>query len=266
MTTPLELFQAGDPDGALELATAAVKNKPTDIAARSLLCEILCFSGDLERADRQLDSIVKIDPQAAPGVSLMRHLIRSEMSRQEVYEQGRVPDFLELPTESQQNRLQALLSVREGNGALAVEQLNAAAELDPDLTGSLNGNPFEGFCDMDDLLGSVMEVFTATGKYYWLNCDQIVSIDFEPVTHITDMLWRSASIETTGSVTGRVHIPAVYHGSARSDNPLVRIGRTTEWVQQDEQSPVRGAGRREFLIGDDPVSILEIRSLRFGQN
>ncbi|MCA9064903.1 MAG: tetratricopeptide repeat protein [Planctomycetaceae bacterium] len=263
MKTPIELFQDGDPVAALEMAVEMVKSRPTDIAARSLLCELLCFSGDLERADKQLDSVVKLDPQSMPGVSLMRHLIRSEMCRREVYEQGRVPDFLETPTESQQKRLQALLAIREGHGAQAAGLLAEAADADVELKGVLNGKPIEGFCDMDDLLGSVLEVFTATGKYYWIGFEQVVTLDFEPVEHITDMLWRSASIETTGQVTGRVHIPAVYFGSSRSDNPMIRIGRTTDWVQQDEQSPVLGLGRREFLAGDDPVTIMEITSLSF---
>ncbi len=46
-----------------------------------------------------------------------------------------------------------------------------------------------------DVLGPVIEVFTATGAYYWVDASQIVSLEFSPVEHLTDMLWRAASIE-----------------------------------------------------------------------
>lgn len=265
MKTAVELFQQGDLAAALEIAITAVKAKPTDVAARSLLCELLCFSGDLERADKQLDAVLKTDPKALPGVSLMRHLIRSEITRNEVYEQGRVPDFLVNPTEAQQKRLQSLIAIREGRLSVAMQLINEASELEPDLKGSMDGKPFEGFCDLDDVLGPVIEVFTATGAYYWVDASQIVSLEFSPVEHLTDMLWRAASIETIGSLTGRVHLPAMYYGTARSADPKVKIGRTTDWDRPDEQSPVRGMGRREYLIGEDAVTIMDIKTLRFTQ-
>lgn len=266
MKTAIDLFQEGDLTAALELATAAVKARPMDVTARSLLCELLCFSGDLERADKQLDAVLKTEPKSLPGVSLMRHLIRSEVSRNEVYEHGRVPEFLAVPTEAQQKRLQSLIAIREGRGSVARQLIGEASELEAELKGSCDGKPFEGFCDMDDLLGPVIEVFTATGSYYWVDASQVVSLEFSPVEHITDMMWRAASIETVGSLTGRVHLPALYYGSSKAANPLVKIGRSSEWAQQDDDSPVRGVGRREYLIGEDPVTILDISTLRFNQD
>lgn len=265
MTTAIELFQEGKLAAAIELVTNTVKAKPTDVAARSLFCELLCFNGDLERADKQLDAVLKTEPKALPGVSLMRHLIRSEITRNEVFEQGRVPDFLVNPTEAQQKRLQSLIAIREGKHAAAMQLINEASELESDLKGTVDGKPFDGFCDLDDVLGPVLEVFTATGSYYWVDASQIVSLEFSPVEHITDMMWRAASIETIGSLTGRVHLPALYYGTSKSADPRVKIGRTTDWERQDEQGPVRGMGRREYLIGEEAVTILDIKALRFSQ-
>ncbi len=262
MKSAVELFQAGSLREAIELATAAVKAKPMEIAGRSILAELLSFSGDLERADKQLEAALLSDPKSMPGISLMRHLIRSEITRKEVFEQGRVPEFIETPGPSQQKRLQALIALREGNPETAASLIAEALESAPDLKGSVNGRAFEGFCDLDDLLGTNFEVFTATGAYYWIEASQIVSLTFESVSHITDMLWRSAAIETRGNLQGRVHIPALYFGSSRSEDPKIQIGRTTDWIQ-NAGCPVRGLGQREFLMGEEPVTVMEIEHLSF---
>lgn len=265
MASPIDLFQSGDLTGALSLATDAVRNRPMDVGARSLLCELLCFAGELERAEKQLDAALQTDPQTMTGVSLLKHLIRSELSRREVYRQGRVPDFLTTPTEPQKKRLEALICLRSGLADEAGRLSDEAAELDPELTGELNGAAFSGFRDLDDLLGPTLEVYTATGKYYWIGFEQIVSLEFNPVSHLTDMLWRSASIETAGDVSGRIHVPVLYDGSEKSADQRIRIGRATEWIQGSPNAPTQGAGQREFLVSEDVVPIMDISRLTFSR-
>ncbi|MEZ6130736.1 MAG: type VI secretion system accessory protein TagJ [Planctomycetaceae bacterium] len=263
MTTVADLFRAGQLSEAVAAAVEAVRNNPTDIVARSTLSELLCFSGDLERADKQLDAAIQIDPDAVVGVSLLRHLIRSELSRREVMDQGRVPEFLVQPTEAQQCRLKALVSLREGDLAAAAQLLTEANDAEPDVSGECNGTAFEGFRDLDDVLGPTIEVYTATGKYYWLSADQIVSLEFSGIEHLSDMLWRAAEIQTVGEVTGRVHVPALYHGSHTAADQRVSIGRTTDWIQAGDGAPVRGAGQREWLVGEDVVAVTAVKTISF---
>ena len=262
--TPIDLFQAGKLVEAIASATDAVRSKPTDVRARSLLCELLCFAGEFERADKQLDAALQTDPQTMTGVSLLKHLIRSELSRKEVFHQGRVPAFLAMPTEAQKLRLEALVCLRAEQFEDAGRLISEASELDTNVSGQVNGTSFSEFRDMDDILGQTLEVYTATGKYYWIGFEQIVSLEFTPVEHLSDMLWRAAAIETVGEVSGRVHIPALYEGSASSADQRIRIGRATEWNQVNAAGPVLGAGQREFLMNeDDVVSIMEITRLSF---
>lgn len=262
MATPIELFQTGNLVDALTASTNAVRSKPADLNARSLLCELLCFAGELERADKQLDAAAQIDPNAVVGVSLLRHLIRSELSRREVYEQGRVPDFLFQPTAGQQCRLRAILCVRDKDYTGAAQQIAEAVEAESPVAGEINETAFDDIRDLDDLVGPTLEVYTATGKYYWIGFEQLVSLEFNPVEHLSDMLWRSATIETTGDVAGRVHIPALYNGSHRSEDQKVRIGRATDWNSLSVDGPIVGAGQREFLAGEESAPIMEIRQLR----
>jgi len=263
LTNPIDLFQSGKLTDALAAATNAVRNKPTDVGARSLLCELLCFCGEFDRAEKQLDATLQTDPQTMAGVSLLKHLIRSELGRREVYRQGRVPEFLTIPTEAQKKRLEALLCLRNGQSADAARLVSEASELDVELSGDVDGVLFTEFLDLDDLLGPTLEVYTATGKYYWIGFEQIVSLEFNPVEHLSDMLWRSAAIETVGDVNGRIHVPAIYEGSETSSDERIRIGRATEWKNGGADGPTRGAGQREFLVNDDVLPIMQIQKLSF---
>src|SRR5687767_4968034 len=89
-----EHYQAGRLREALAAATEEVKARPGDASLRGFFCELLCFAGELERADRQLDALGQLDPQQAMGVSLLRHLLRAEQARQQFHADGRLPEFL----------------------------------------------------------------------------------------------------------------------------------------------------------------------------
>ena len=46
MTTATSLLKAGQLNAAIEATAQAVKVNPTDLSQRTLLCDLLCFSGD----------------------------------------------------------------------------------------------------------------------------------------------------------------------------------------------------------------------------
>ncbi len=261
MSTDHELFRAGKLSEAIAAMTDVVKKRPTDLVARGLLCEYLCFAGELERADKQLDAAGQLDPKAAIGVNLLRHLIRSEMSRREVYTAGRVPEFTETPTENQQRRLHAALCLRNGEFEEAARLIAEACDNEPEYSFEINGNVVQGFRDLDDLLGPNLEVYTATGKYYWIGIDQVQSLEFTPPDCLTDHLWRTALIETAGDVSGRVHIPVLYYGSHAAADPGARTGRATDWISSGNGAIVQGLGQREFLAGEEPMLIMDIERL-----
>lgn len=265
MPTPVELFQSGQLDHAVKAATEAVRNNPVDIGARSILCEVLCFAGDLQRADKQLEAAIEIDTDSAVGVSLMRHLIRSEICRREVFEQGRVPEFLAQPTPAQQLRLRALVALIDNDAATASKHIEEASEQESEVSGECNGKAFVGMRDLDDLLGPNIEVFTATGQYYWLAAEQIISLEFSPIEHLSDMLWRAAQIITVGDVSGRVHVPALYHNSHASTDDNIRTGRSTDWLQQSDGATTLGVGQREWLFDEDVVAITDVKEVTFNK-
>ena len=53
--TAKELFQAGRIDEAIETLGIELRSNPTDAQRRTFLFELLCFAGNYDRAEKQLD-------------------------------------------------------------------------------------------------------------------------------------------------------------------------------------------------------------------
>lgn len=261
--TAAEHFQAGRLDDAIDAANEAVRDKPTDLAARSFLCELLCFAGNLERADKLLDVLGTQDPDAMAGVAEFRQLIRAETERREVFDQGRSPHFVKDPNPSQRLQLEALVAIREGNPAEAVAKLEAAEEARAAVAGKAGETPFDDIRDLDDVVAGNLEVLTAKGEYYWVAFADVVSLQFTKPDHARDLVWRRAEISVAGGLDGVVHVPVLYVGSHVSDDDQLRLGRGTDW-RGDDGEPIRGIGQRELLVGEESHPILSLESLAIG--
>src|SRR6201993_2088400 len=124
--TAASLFRAGKLDEAIAAAQTTVRKAPTDLGARVLLGKLLAFSGNLERADVVMDAASAIDPSTAMVVAEFRQLIRADMARRQLFRDGRVPEFLNDPTETQRLQLSALVALRAGDVADAARQAEAA--------------------------------------------------------------------------------------------------------------------------------------------
>ncbi len=258
--TPYELYQQAKLDDAIELAIKGVKSKPSDVNGRLLLCDLLCLSYDFERADKQLDVISKQDPELTVGVSLYRHLIRAETARKQFYEQGRIPEFMEDVSAALQLHLRASIALREGSLSEARELLEQAEQAQTPLAGTCDGQSFNELRDLDDLTSTFLEVLTSTGKYYWVGLEKIESLEFQKPRQLRDLIWRPTNMVIRHGPDAVVYVPVLYAGSHFSDKPEVRIGRSTEWIE-NENGPTRGIGQRMFLINEEDKSIMSINRL-----
>ena len=262
--TAIDLFKQGKLEDAIQATIEVVRNNPSDISARSSLCEFQCFAGNLEKADKQLDTLLSLDADALHGVSMFRQLIRAEQARNDFYRDGALPDFIEQPGDELKARLEASIAIREGHADDAVARLAEAESARTVVTGTCNGENFSDLRDLDDLLGSVVEVLTSTGKYYWVSLNQIRSLTFDPIEHTRDLLWRPMEIEVGGDIDGRVYAPALYHGSFEGDDPKSHVGLATDWTESIA-GVIRGVGQKMFLVGEDAVPGLEITELRINE-
>jgi type VI secretion system protein ImpE len=258
--TAKQLFEAGQLAEAVSAAVDEVKKRPMDESCRWFLCELLCFTGDLDRADKQLDLIASQDPKALAGVALFRQLVRAELARQEVFRQGRVPEFLGAPDPVLRAHVAALIELRSGNELKAGELLSQAQGHAHPAPGVCDGAPFDDVRDLDDSCGPFLEVLTSTGKYYWVLFSTIESLEFRPPKRPRDLVWRQTDLSVNGGPNGEVYIPCLYAGTAASADNQLKLGRATDWIGEN---PVRGVGQRMLLVGETDKSILEITKIDF---
>ena len=257
-----EHFSAGRLAEAVTAATAEVRAKPTDVPARLFLAELLCFAGELERADKQLDVIADQDMSMAVGVALFRQLIRGEQARRQFFAEGRVPEFLDKPPPRLQLHLQASIALREGDQAEAARLLAEAEESRPAVAGTCDDVAFDDLRDLDDMTAGLFEVLTSTGKYYWVAIESVETIEFKPPQRTRDLIWRQAAMSVRGGPEGEVFLPVCYANPGVSDDAF-RLGRATDWTGGDGL-PVLGQGLRTFLIGEQDRTILELGTLHLG--
>lgn len=257
-----ELFKQGRLADGISLLNDEVKKHPTDPDRRSLLSVLLCFSGNLERADRQLSALATQDPGANVGVSLMRQLVRAEEWRQQFHKDGRVPEFLKKPNKRAELHLEASVLLRDGDLAGASPVLDEAEEARPKLAGTSGGEAFDDFRDLDDLTSSFLEVLTSTGKFYWIPLEDIVEMQFHEPRIPRDLLWRRCTMRVHEGPEGDVYLPAIYAPATEDLSEELLLGRATDW-SGGEDAPVRGIGLRTFLIGDEARTILELGEVTF---
>jgi len=212
--TASALFRAGKLDAAVAAGQAALRKAPTDLNARVLLGELLAFTGNLERADVVLDAASAIDPSTALVVAEFRQLIRADMARRQLFRDGRVPEFLSDPTETQRLQLAALVAMRAGDMAEAARQAEAAEAARPHASGKHGDAAFDDLRDADDLLAGSFEVLTTTGKYFWIPTERVQTLEFHPPKRPRDLLWRRASMSVANGPDGELPIAGIAEYSA----------------------------------------------------
>jgi type VI secretion system protein ImpE len=257
-----ELFHGGKLQEAIAAALEEVRDHPVDAGRRLLLAEMLCFSGEFERADNHLDAVGHSDPKTMPWIVAFRQLIRAAQARQDFFEAGRLPEFLAKPDGSVSLLLEASIRVRDKALPEAAHLLDQAEESRPKPSGTCDGQSFNDFRDLDDQTSCILEVLTTNGTYYWIPVAQIESIEFHGPTRPRDLLWRRTHLIVNDGPDGEVYVPVLYPGAHAESEDLLRLGRQTDW-RGGGAEPVRGVGQRTFLVGDLALSILELKAITF---
>ena len=229
--TAKQLFDAGKVREAEGVLAARLREYPTDVESRTFLFELLCFSGQYDRAEKQLGVLSQGGKEAELGAVLYYSALHAEKTRHDIFRKEEFP--------------------------------SAPAVASP--AGKLNGKPFQSIRDADPAVGPRLEVFAA-GAYLWIPFHHIASVQMDPPRRLRDTLWSPAFVLTgpsfKGTDIGEVLIPAVYPFSWKSGDEAVWLGRTTEWVA-DEQGHEYPVGQKMFLVDEDEMPLLEIRSLEF---
>jgi type VI secretion system protein ImpE len=255
-----ELYKAGNLAAAIDAQIQTVKAQPGDHGQRLFLFELAAFAGDLDRAQRQIEAVTYEDPNLDLAVVNYRKLLEAERLRRRLFTESLKPKFLLEPPDHVNLRLEAVNRLRENKPAEAAELLNKANEVAGSIKGMLNGKPFSGIRDGDDLFGTVIEGM-AHGQYFWVPLEQVTALALNPPKFVRDLIWYPARLEIENESSGEIFLPALYPNSHTHADDEVKLARSTDWTGGDG-SPVRGMGAKTFLVGDDGIGLLEWRELQ----
>jgi type VI secretion system protein ImpE len=147
-----ELLERGQLSAAIGQVTQDVKSKPADARARIFLFELLCLSGELERAEKQLEALGHQSAEMQIGTEVYRQVLQAEKQRRAVFDDGLSPTFLIEPPPYASLHIEALTLQREKNPGRARAVLEQAMELEPALSGKVDEQPFAEFSDSDVFL------------------------------------------------------------------------------------------------------------------
>jgi type VI secretion system protein ImpE len=260
MSQAKTLLDQGQLGPAIEELKREVKANPADTILRTFLFELLCFAGDWDRAEKQLDVIGHQSPQANIGVEVYRNNIKAERDRYCLFSEGVRPHFISEPPSYIALLLTAIAGLRDVSGDIG-QALDKVREEAPSLAGKADGRPFQDFEDSDELCGPILEVILQD-KYTWLPLEQIKRIEIEAPQNLRDLLWPNARVELHDGTLVEVFLPALYAGSSEHSNDQVKLGRMTEWIQV-KPDVSRAVGSKLFLIDDQEKQLFEIKSIEF---
>lgn len=257
--TTAELIKAGRLTEARQQMVQEVKAAPADLGKRTTLCQVLCFCGEWDKAERHLDAICTQDPKRETGVQVYRNLIKAERERLEVLQLRRRPAFLtEAPP-----WLDTYWSGLEKMAASALQEAESlfhkvSAE-QVKVSGTVNQAPFTGIGNTDSRLSCFLEAFVHE-RYIWIPFVSVRELIISAPKTLMDLLWVSASITAWSGLTMNCYLPVLYAASSSHEDERVRLGQMTDW--QAIGGPfAKGAGQQVLQIGDTDMALLEIREL-----
>jgi type VI secretion system protein ImpE len=254
-------LDAGNLSAAVESAVNLVKTNPTNAAGRIFLFELSCFSGDWERAERQLQVIGHQDVNAMIGSKIYEGNFKAERDRMKYFSDGQSPEFMTAKPAYLDTLMAANNRLREGNDAEARQLLDDVEENRPAFRVTINGEGFSDFRDYNDLTMCVFEVLLRD-SYLWIPFEQVKKIEFFKPKSLRDLYWIQAKVDLINGTGGEMFLPALYSGSWKSGNDQVRLGRMTDWRSAGSDTYV-GEGMRLFWMDGRDKSILDIETIEF---
>jgi type VI secretion system protein ImpE len=258
-----ECFNAGELSQAMEAIGAEVKSNPADPQRRTFLFELLCFSGELDRAGKQLEVIAQQGADSDVAVQTYRVALQGESARRQVFSGNGIPGLPKQIPSYTGFHLKAIQFLQAGQNEQARLQLEEATQFYPSLQGQLNGQPFTSLSDCDDVLGPFLEALVGS-TYSWIPWESIRSVEILPPKYLRDLVWLPASIELTIGPLGQVFLPCLYPGSYQSSNDQIRLGRLTDW-RTDVEGLSLGIGQKLLAVDERELSIAEVRQIEFDQ-
>lgn len=257
-----QLVREGKFHDALEDLKKYVRKEPDNSRYRTFLFQLLALMGDWERALNQLNVLSDLEATLWPMLHIYKEAIQCEYLRKEVFAGRKQPLLLGEPPGWIALLLESLRLMGQGRFEAAVSLRDQAFEQAPESSGTINGQSFKWIADADSSLGPVLEVIV-NARYYWAPYQQIQGIDIAEPKDLRDKVWLPAEFTWTNGGRAQGLIPARYAGSEDSNDPMIVMGRKTEWIALSD-GVYKGRGQRVLATDRDEYGLLDIREIRIG--
>lgn len=234
MPTAQEHFAAGRLESAIEALGVELRSNPTDTQRRVFLFELLTFTGQYDRAEKQLDVLSKGGIDREIAVLPYRAAILGERVREHMFSSGDFP----------------------------------ATSAPSPVSGTLNGTPFSSIEDADPRIGARLEVM-AGGKYMWIPFAYVQTLHMEAPQHLRDLRWIPAKLSTSAAMKdtelGEVLLPTLSPLAWKQEDPELRLGRAADWDELPDGSfsPI---GHKMLRVDNELMPLLDLRDLVIGSD
>jgi len=253
-------LREGDLDGARAAVMEAVRSSPGDPGARMFLFQLLCVTGEWDKARRQLETLAQLSPEARMLSVAYGQAIEAEKVRSEIFA-GRAQAPVLAGGSWSAGITQALQHFENGDidagEAARMEALDAA----PDTPGDLDGTPFEWIADADPRFGPCFEAIVG-GRYGLIAFDAVEHIVSEGPRDLRDIVWYPVEIAFRQGTSAAALLPARYPSSEVSPNARERLARSTGW--EERPSGAVGKGQHLWMLSsEEERGLLSTRTLTF---
>jgi type VI secretion system protein ImpE len=249
----------GDLAGALRQLQDEVRRQPADASLRVFLFQLLCVNGEWERALTQLNVAADLDAGALGMAQMYREAIRCEVLRSDVFQGKRSPVVFGQPDEWIALLVEALQAAAASKHAEARALRERAFEAAPASPGSIDDTPFEWIADGDMRLGPICEA-VINGHYYWVPWSRLARLELDAPADLRDVVWMPARFFFGNGGDAVGVIPTRYPGSEASPDPLIRLARKTEWLDDGHDS-FTGAGQRMLTTTAGEHPLMDVRAI-----
>lgn len=233
MRQATDLLKAGKLSDTIQAVVAVIRDHPTDDKARTFLFELLCFSGDYDRAEKHLDALLENKTETIHGSILYKAAIHAQKTRAAFFTNK--------------------------------EYKNSAAETAPAVSAIVNGREYKSLSDCDPRVGARLEVY-AGGSFMWIPFQHIERIETEKPRRLRDLLWLPAKLVTGPSFhqtdLGDVLLPALTPEATTDESDLVKLGRETYFALDEDGNEIP-VGQKMLVADGEEIPLLDMREIVF---
>ncbi len=256
------LLREGDLGGARADLVELVRKSPGSVEARMFLFQLLCLTGEWQKARAQLSALAQLSPEAQMLSVAYGQAIEAELVRADAFA-GKAPVALLVKSAGWAEDLAAALG-HEAAGRIAEAEAarNKAFDAAPDTPGELDGHAFDWIADADARFGPSLEAIIA-GKWGLLPFSSLEYVKSSGPKDLRDTVWLPVQVGFKSGQSVAGFLPVRYPGTEKSTETSDVLARSTQWI--DGPLGESGLGQHVLSLSDgEGAGLLSLRELRFG--